>query len=340
MIFEDSISYFFFIFIFNFLLLAKINWIAKKINVYDEPDNSRKIHHTSTPLLGGFIIFVNFLAFSLFFFIFDINVLIDSFRISEVMTVIFFLIICSIIFLIGFYDDTYSISSKTRLLILSLIVYFFIYVVDISQINSLNFLSIQETLELKKLKILFPSFCILILMISCNLYDGINFQSFLFYMINFCFLYYLNQNSFILMIIISLLFFGFLNFNGKVFLGESGVYLLSFILGYCFIICFNYQFKLIYADQIFLFLLFPVLDSIRVFVLRLIKNKNIFTPDQSHFHHIIIKKVGYLKSVFILLFFNLIPIFSYFYSLNPAIISILFILLYSSILFFSKTIKI
>lgn len=340
MIFEDSVSYFFFILVINLFLLSKINWIAKKINVYDEPDNKRKIHLTSTPLLGGFIIFINFIAFNLFFFIFDINVLKNSLIISEELTVIYFVIICSIIFLIGFYDDAYLISSKIRILMLTLIVYFFIYIVDISQLNSLNFLFIQETLELDRSKILFTSLCVLILMISCNLYDGINFQSFLFYTINFCFLYYLYQNSFILMIIISLLFFGYLNFNGKVFLGDSGVYLLSFILGYYFIICFNSQFKLIYADQVFLFLLFPVLDSCRVFLLRLIKNKDIFTPDQNHFHHIIVKKFGYIKSVFILLFFNLIPIFSYFYFLNPAYISILLILIYFTILFFSKTIKI
>ena len=223
---------------------------------------------------------------------------------------------------------------------LSMIVYFFISFNDNTQINTLNLLSIDENLELDKLKILFPALCIVILMISCNLYDGINFQSFLFYLINFCFLYYLKQNIFILIIITSLLFFGYLNFNGKIFLGDSGVYFLSFILGYYFIIYFNYQFKLIYADQIYLFLFFPVLDTFRVFVLRLIKNRSIFKADKTHFHHLIIEKFGYLKSILILLFFNSIPIVSYFYSLNPAYILILIIFLYLSILFFSKTVKI
>ena len=340
MTFEDSISYLFFVLILNFFLITKISWIAKKINVYDEPDNLRKIHNTPTPLLGGLFIYINFLLLSIFFFFFDINVLINSFWISESFTIVFFILIFSIIFLIGFYDDVYSISPKTRILMLSLIIYFFIYLNDISQINNLYFISIEEIFKLDRLKILFPTFCIIILMISCNLYDGINFQSFLFYFINFCFLYYLNPNILILIIIISLLFFGYLNFKGKIFLGDSGVYFLSFILAYYFVIYFNYQFELIYADQVFLFLLFPVLDSFRVFILRLIKNKNIFTPDQNHFHHIILKRFGYKISIVILLSFNLIPVLSYFYFINPIYTLILFLFLYLSILFFSRVVKI
>ena len=239
--------------------------------------------------LGDFLFLFNFLLLALFFGVFDIDILINSFWISEHSTIFVFIFISLIIFLIGFYDDIYSISPKTRILMLSMIVYFFISFNDNTQINTLNLLSIDENLELDKLKILFPALCIVILMISCNLYDGINFQSFLFYLINFCFLYYLKQNIFILIIITSLLFFGYLNFNGKIFLGDSGVYFLSFILGYYFIIYFNYQFKLIYADQIYLFLFFPVLDTFRVFVLRLIKNRSILLI--KHFCHLIIENL-------------------------------------------------
>ena len=49
------------------------------------------------------------------------------------------------------------------------------------------------------------------------------------------------------------------------------------------------QIKFIY------FYFFPVLDTFRVFVLRLIKNRSIFKADKTHFHHLIIEKFGYLK---------------------------------------------
>ena len=60
MTFEDSILYLIFFTILNLLLINKISWIAKKINVYDEPDNLRKIHDTPTPLLGGLLFLLIF----------------------------------------------------------------------------------------------------------------------------------------------------------------------------------------------------------------------------------------------------------------------------------------
>ena len=154
MSFENFALYLFLI-LFNFFFVYKINWIAKKINVYDKPDNLRKIHTTPTPLVGGILIFTNYTIFSLFFLFFDIEILKSSFRISEDITIIFFIISFLFIFLIGFYDDVYSISSKVRILILSLIVYFFVYLIDISQINFLNFIFTEKSFELNRLKIFF-----------------------------------------------------------------------------------------------------------------------------------------------------------------------------------------
>ena len=57
------------------------------------------------------------------------------------------------------------------------------------------------------------------------MFDGINLQSFFFYFILFSFLikkyFYFNNNPFIDI-------FGLANYNGKVFIGDSGVYLISF----------------------------------------------------------------------------------------------------------------
>ena len=111
------------------------------------------------------------------------------------------------IFLIGFYDDAFLISSKSRTLLLSIILFTLVYTIDVIQINEMTFFSLEKNLKINKFKIIFPTFCLLILMISCNLYDGINFQSFLFYFINFSFSIFLQENIFILTIIVSLFFF-------------------------------------------------------------------------------------------------------------------------------------
>ena len=45
---------------FNFLIFYNLNKISKIYNIYDVPDNLRKRHKNSTPLLGGVIIYLNF----------------------------------------------------------------------------------------------------------------------------------------------------------------------------------------------------------------------------------------------------------------------------------------
>ena len=340
MLFDQTIFYLIFTVIINFFLSKRLSWIKTKIIIFDNPDNSRKIHSHPTPLFGGLLIYINLFIFFLFFFLFDKKILVENLRLSENIVLIFFFVIFSIIFLVGLYDDKFSISSRLRTLILFLLVWIFIYASDIVHLKEIKFFFVEANLELERFKVIFPSICILILMISCNLYDGINFQSFLFYFINFSFLFFLKDNFFILIIIISLLFFGYMNFKGRIFLGDSGVYLLSFILGYFYIVYYNLQFKTIYAEQIFLILLFPILDATRVFIVRLISNKNIFEPDQNHFHHLILKKFGKRESLVILTLFNFFPVMSYFISLKILISFSIYIFCYFAILFFSRNIKI
>ncbi len=80
----------------------------------------------------------------------------------------------------------------------------------------------------------------------------------------------------------------FLNFQGKIFLGNNGVMLISFLLSIFFIKTYN-QFHFFLADEIFLLMLIPGLDMIRLFIQRLINKKNPFSSDMEHIHHYAIK---------------------------------------------------
>ena len=66
------------------------------------------------------------------------------------------------------------------------------------------------------------------------MYDGVNLQSSIFYSVNFIFIMlYMNQLNIVLIsIIIGLITFSYLNYRNKVFLGDNGVFILSFLLGY------------------------------------------------------------------------------------------------------------
>ena len=49
--------------IINLTFFFNLNYFAKKLNLFDHPDNNRKIHNKLIPLLGGPILFFNITNF-------------------------------------------------------------------------------------------------------------------------------------------------------------------------------------------------------------------------------------------------------------------------------------
>ena len=123
----------------------------------------------------------------------------------------------------------------------------------------------------------------------------------------FVFLFFIQENLLILSIIFSLIIFALLNFNGKIFLGDSGVYLISILLGVFYMKYYNLNIGSLNSDVIFSILLFPVLDATRCISLRIFKGKNPFEGDRKHFHHLLLKKYSVVNSLFILTGLILIP---------------------------------
>jgi UDP-N-acetylmuramyl pentapeptide phosphotransferase/UDP-N-acetylglucosamine-1-phosphate transferase len=124
-----------------------------------------------------------------------------------------------------------------------------------------------------------------------------------------------------------LLFFLTLNFKKKIFLGDNGTYLLSLIFGLYFIKLYNDRI-ISNADEIFIVMLVPGLD--------LIKGKNPFFPDRNHIHHLLLKKMSYLKVNFILGLLNIIPYFLYKFMTQKYFIILATIILYFFIIFYLK----
>ena len=107
--------------------------------------------------------------------------------------------------------------------------------------------------------------------------------------------------------IISLISFLYLNSRSKIFLGDNGCYVISFILGY-FLIRFyqNYQLN---ADTIFVLVFLPIVDMVRVIFFRLLKSGSAFRPDNVHIHHLLNNKFGKWNTILILSTASIIIIF-------------------------------
>ena len=83
------------------------------------------------------------------------------------------------------------------------------------------------------------------------------------------------NNLFEIAYIFFLITFLIFNFRGKVFLGDSGVYLGTFIITNKIFLCYEniINFKI---EQIFILLLIPGIDMLRVFIVRLKKINHLF----------------------------------------------------------------
>ena len=101
------------------------------------------------------------------------------------------------------------------------------------------------------------------------------------------------------------------NLNGKLFFGESGIYIVSFLTS--LLIIFGYKKGYFYLEQIILLLLIPGIDMIRVTIHRIINKISISKPDKNHLHHKLIKNFDSNTSLIIVVLLilptNLISIF-------------------------------
>jgi UDP-GlcNAc:undecaprenyl-phosphate GlcNAc-1-phosphate transferase len=140
------------------------------------------------------------------------------------------------------------------------------------------------------------------------MFDGINLQSSLY---SLCiFFIFILQGIFIeisLIIILSLLSFCYLNHKNKCFLGDNGSLLIAFIVSYLFIK--SQSFTHFFADEIFLAMQLPGLDLLRLAMQRMYNKKHPFHPDRNHIHHILLKRVGYLKTILIISATIMVPNF-------------------------------
>lgn len=78
-------------------------------------------------------------------------------------------------------------------------------------------------------------------------------------------------------------------------------------------------------------MMLPGVDMFRLFLYRIIRGRNPFSPDNEHIHHLLIKKMNYLQT-FLTIQISIMSFIlaSYFFENNVFIISI-FILLYLSL---------
>ena len=280
--------------LFNLIFYINLERISKIIGIFDHPDSIRKLHSQIIPPIGGLVIVLSLLIFSLSnFLLSNENSFKEFFFVSNKIDLksIFCFYFCLIfLFLLGLKDDKDGLSANLRLIFFGFIFYFATLLDDQLVIQSINIQSLSTVIELENVKIFITVLCFLVLINSLNMFDGINLQSgsYLF----FVFLFFTLKNVFpifLILLMISLLFFLFFNYKNKIFIGNQGIYAISFIVAFFIIKNYNTS-KSISVEEIYLLLYLPMLDLLRLFIVRIYKNQNPFKGDRNHIHHYLHKK--------------------------------------------------
>jgi UDP-GlcNAc:undecaprenyl-phosphate GlcNAc-1-phosphate transferase len=308
--------------LFNFIILFFFNYIKNKINIYDYPDNKKKLHNKPIPLLGGW-----FFLFNLIFFLTLKTKFLSSLEVNVILCSLFFLVI-------GALDDKYHLSPYSKFLSLSIALIFLFYSRENLIVNHLRIYNYSIYLNYY-LGFFFSVFCVLLFVNAFNLFDGINLQSSLYAIYLLLFLLFKGLHAeLILIVLIPLILIVYLNSKNKTFMGDSGTLFLGCIISLIVIENYN-KFNFFKADEIFLLMLFPGIDMFRLFLHRTFSKKNPFSGDREHLHHYLLGFYGYRTAILLILSISILPSILNFF-IDSIFLIIFFISFYLFLFIFLK----
>ncbi len=278
-------------FTITFLSIPVIIFVAESKKLYDVPD-ARKIHDMPIPSLGGLGIFAGFIMSCL--------VMISFTQASEFQ---YFFAAAFVIFFLGLKDDILDISPIKKFIGQVLAAFLIIYKGNI-QIQSMHgFMGVNELPPMFSL--IFTYLTVIVIINSFNLIDGVDgLAGTLGLMAALIFGAYFSAVNMLPYAILSFALSGsliaFLIFNyqpAKIFMGDTGSLLLGLINAILVVKFINVanlpdiKFPITASPAVgFTILMIPLLDTLRVFGIRISHRRSPFSPDRNHIHHILLDK--------------------------------------------------
>ena len=268
--------------------------------------NHRSVHKTQATKTGGITVFLTLFLITIYLYItkqefFDFSLLIPL----------------GIMFIVGVYDDFYNADFKLKFLLQIVVAKILIdqgFVID----HFHGVLGLQEIPRI--ISQIFTVFVFLVIVNAINFIDGVDGMAITelikvillveFFSIINTPIYFLG-----ILIVLSCIPLYYLNFKreNKVFLGDAGSLLFgSLVAIYLFqVLGSDYNFKESYQINKPLFtisiIIYPLIDLLRVFIIRISNKKSPFSPDQNHIQHLLLKKgYSHFKVVLIIQFISLI----------------------------------
>ncbi len=276
-------------FLITYFAIPVIIQVAKDKKLFDEPDE-RKVHKVVIPTLGGLGIFAGFIIGFLMG--------VPSNLAYEMQ---FFIAASIVIFFLGMKDDILVLSASKKFIGQLIAAGILIKFGGVQITNMHGFLGIYELPHIAS--IVFSVFTIVVITNSFNLIDGIDgLAGSLGLLTTTVFGLYFLYSDHLMYSVMSFALAGalvsFLIYNfspAKIFMGDTGSLLLGLINSILVIKFINIagtsggKFFLEASPAIGMaVLIVPLMDTLRVFGLRLLQRRSPFSPDRLHIHHFLL----------------------------------------------------
>jgi len=287
--------------------------VAIKKRLFDEPSEERKIHTRVVPLMGGMMIFAGTLFSFLLWFP------------TNEMGIIKYIVPCLLImFFVGMKDDIIGTAPSKKLAAHIVVAFIMVLMADVRLTSLHGLFGVREIPDWAG--IILSVFTYIVIINAFNLIDGVDGLAAGVGLISatiFGTWFYFAGDFVYAVLSFSLAggLFGFLRFNfspAKIFMGDSGSLTIGFLFAALAIelVEFDAQKSLplvisgiskpILAMSI---LVYPLVDTIRVFTLRILKGVSPFTADRNHLHHRLLDLgLSHKQTVIIIYLFSLLVV--------------------------------
>ena len=273
---------------FIFLIVSKFSHKIKDGILLDQDFlKPQAFHQSAVARCGGLASIISINIFFIIYLLIFSKVLIE------------YIFICNLMFIVGFLDDLKNkISPSKRLLLMIILLFILIHVFQIKILNiDIPFLRIFLFNDF--FSSFFVLLCFLFIINGANLIDGFNgLLTINLIIINFILVYIniVSGNSEFSFLIIGqiIILLSFLLFNfpsAKIFLGDSGSYLMGSLVALNVILTNNLN--PIYSSFFFCTLLFYLFFEVFFsFFRKIIQKKSPIHPDNKHLHMLVFEKIS------------------------------------------------
>ena len=314
-------------FIIVLLATPSLIKVAKLKHLVDEPSEGRKQHTSSIPTIGGIIIFAGFIfSYALWFasenrnYFYNPDDLLGAFDQFKYM-----ISALLILFFLGVKDDIIGTAPLYKLIGHIMVAFILVHMADM-RIVSMHGIMGVDILPFWA-SILLSFFTYIVIVNGFNLIDGVDgLAAGVGFILCVLFAVWFKLSGDIPLTLLAsslagtLLAFLIFNFNpARIFMGDSGSMLIGAVLSVLAIRMIEHDTSLL-PDTLaqistpvmaMSLLSYPLVDTLRVFLLRVVKGNSPFTADRNHIHHgLQLLGLNHKGTVLLIYGLNLLVVFS------------------------------